>query len=55
MRENEARSTKGAQVSDEQREEQEEKVEDLEVSEEQAEEVKGGLGIRLRPEDKQGK
>ena len=50
-------STKGAEVADEQErsEEQEEQVEDLEVSEEQAEEVKGGLGIRARPEDHQGK
>ena len=50
-------STKGDEVADEQErtEEQEEQLEDLEVSEDQAEDVKGGLGIRARREDQQGK
>jgi hypothetical protein len=42
---------------DEERSQQEEpeEIEDLEVSEEQAEDVKGGLSHRGRPEDQLGK
>jgi hypothetical protein len=43
---------------DEERNEQEqgsEEMEDLEVSSDEAEDVKGGLGIRQNPADRQGK